>query len=422
MKMDYSDMLRDADMMKKGIRRTVKEMKKNDLEFSVRFSWSDVLMVVAGICAVLIVFGWIKKIENLYFVVKQGGFDFDYWYMESAATKIPQEPFKGVASAIPGKIEAEDYDKGGHNKAFYDNDRTNKGGAYREDEVDIVALDSADTSKGYALGYTEDGEWVEYTVNNQIASEYTVVLNVATQSEDVGVQFFIDDKEITDVIKVPQGDDWNTYSKVEAKTKEIPKGEHVLKMQIVGNYVNIDWFKFCMGFDCDDNVSIRNQRIELPIAEKSYAVFSMTGKYLGHVDAKGQSLAKPCKVYPLCWLCSGSLYGAWRWPIQDLPRPREVTYTVTPDLFRGQLLYTVSPVTADWGLFFYIITNRVGSDSWVSDYCLGEVCGKTISLWNSRMACRHRNCFCTTRFFYSFGNSAFDCQPFETWRTCRTHL
>jgi hypothetical protein len=231
-------------------------------------------------------------VEDLFFVVKQGGFDFDYWYMESEKTKIPQEPFKGVASAIPGKIQAEDYDKGGHNKAFYDNDRANQGGFYREDEVDIVALDSADTSKGYALGYTEDGEWVEYTVNNQIASEYTIVLNVATASEDVGVKFYIDDKEITDVIKAPQGDDWNTYSEVKAQTKEIPKGEHVLKMQIVGNFVNVDWFKFCMEFDCDDNVSIRNQRIELPIAEKSYAVFSMTGKFLGQVDARGQSIAK----------------------------------------------------------------------------------------------------------------------------------
>ena len=64
MKMDYSDIGREADMMKKGIRRAVREMKKNDLEFSVRFSWSDLLMVVAGICAVLIVFGWIKKIEK----------------------------------------------------------------------------------------------------------------------------------------------------------------------------------------------------------------------------------------------------------------------------------------------------------------------------------------------------------------------
>ena len=231
-------------------------------------------------------------VEDLYFVVKQGGFDFDYWYMESSATKIPQEPFKGTPSAIPGKIQAEDYDKGGHNKAFYDNDRANQGGAYREDEVDIVALDSADTSKGYAIGYTQDGEWVEYTVNNQIASEYTIVLNVATASENVGVKFYIDDKEITDVIKAPQGEDWNTYSEVKAQTKEIPKGEHVLKMEIVGDYVNVDWFKFCMGFDCDDQVGIKNARVELPIAEKSYAVFTMTGKYLGHVDAKGQSLAK----------------------------------------------------------------------------------------------------------------------------------
>ena len=230
-------------------------------------------------------------VEDLFFVVKQGGFDFDYWYMESEKTKIPQEPFKGVASAIPGKIEAEDYDKGGHNKAFYDNDRANQGGFYREDEVDIVALDSADTSKGYAIGYTEDGEWVEYTVNNQIASEYTIVLNVATASEDVGVKFYIDDNEITDVIKAPQGDDWITYSEVKAQTKEIPAGEHVLKMEISGNFVNIDWIKFCTG-DCKEEVSLRGMRVELPISEKSYSVFSMTGKHLGYVEAKGQSLAK----------------------------------------------------------------------------------------------------------------------------------
>ena len=117
-------------------------------------------------------------------------------------------------------------------------------------------------------------------------------MNVATASEDVGVQFFIDDKEITDVIKAEKGEDWSTYSTVTATTKEIAKGEHVLKMKISGNFVNIDWIKFCKDSQCDDNVGIRATRVELPIAEKSYAVFSMTGKYLGHVDAKGQSLAK----------------------------------------------------------------------------------------------------------------------------------
>ena len=234
-------------------------------------------------------------VEDLFFVVKQGGFDFDYWYMEGATPPVPQEPFKGKAATIPGKIEAEDYDKGSHNKAFYDNDRTNQGGAYREDEVDIVQIDSTDKSKGYALGYTEDGEWVKYSINSEEAAEYTVTVSMATQSDDVGVKFFIDDKEITDVVKAEKGEDWTTFTEVKAQTKEIAKGEHELKMQIVGNYVNIDWIKFCKDDTCEeggDISSIRKARIDFPIAEKYYSVFSMTGKFLGQVDANSQSLAK----------------------------------------------------------------------------------------------------------------------------------
>jgi len=234
-------------------------------------------------------------VEDLFFVVKQGGFDFDYWYMEGATPPVPQEPFNGKAAVIPGKIEAEDYDKGSHNKAFYDNDRTNQGGAYREDEVDIVQIDSTDKSKGYALGYTEDGEWVKYTINNEADAAYTVMLNLATASEDVGVKLYIDDKAITDVIKAEQGEDWSTYKTVTATTKEISKGEHELKLEISGNFVNVDWIKFCKDEKCEDGgdiSSIRKARIEFPIAEKYYSVFSMTGKFLGQVDANGQSLAK----------------------------------------------------------------------------------------------------------------------------------
>ena len=234
-------------------------------------------------------------VEDLFFVVKQGGFDFDYWYMEGATPPVPQEPFNGKAAVIPGKIEAEDYDKGSHNKAFYDNDRTNQGGAYREDEVDIVQIDSTDKSKGYALGYTEDGEWVKYTINNEADAAYTVMLNLATASEDVGVKLYIDDKAITDVIKAEQGEDWSTYKTVTATTKEISKGEHELKLEISGNFVNVDWIKFCKDEKCEDGgdiSSIRKARIEFPIAEKYYSVFSMTGKFLGQVDANSQSLAK----------------------------------------------------------------------------------------------------------------------------------
>ncbi|HOG69282.1 MAG TPA: glycoside hydrolase family 30 beta sandwich domain-containing protein, partial [Fibrobacteraceae bacterium] len=51
---------------------------------------------------------------------------------------IPQGPYDSLnVPTIPGKIEAENYDVGGHNKAYYDEESENKGKAYREEGVDI---------------------------------------------------------------------------------------------------------------------------------------------------------------------------------------------------------------------------------------------------------------------------------------------
>ena len=80
---------------------------------------------------------------------------------------------------------------------------------------------------------------------------------MATASEKVGVQFFIDGKAITDTVIAKQGEDWSTYQAISAKTSAIEAGEHVLKMQIVGNYVNVDWFRFCEGTQCEETSELR---------------------------------------------------------------------------------------------------------------------------------------------------------------------
>lgn len=64
MKMDYSDMVRDADRIKKQVWHTMKDMRRNNLEISVRFSWIDLMLAVVGICVVIMSFGWIRKIEK----------------------------------------------------------------------------------------------------------------------------------------------------------------------------------------------------------------------------------------------------------------------------------------------------------------------------------------------------------------------
>ena len=252
-----------------------------------------------------------------------GGYaDFDWFkvgtdykdeiYLDAAQDTTPPTPYGDVAAKIPGKVEAENYDVGRSGKAYYDNDGDNQGKAYREESVDIVQLDSADKSKGYAIGYTGEGEWLRYTVNVTETGAYEVKVNMATPSENAGVKLYIDGKAVTDEIIAKQNgeNDWSTYSTVSAKTKEIEKGEHALKVEIVGNNVNVDWLEFCLG-ECK-TASLKGLRYGMD-ASRTYAVYGVNGSFVGRVDASSafevrsrvNALVKQSGVYFVKSLTSG---------------------------------------------------------------------------------------------------------------------
>jgi hypothetical protein len=252
-----------------------------------------------------------------------GGYaDFDWFkvgtdykdeiYLNSLQDTTPPTPYGDVAAKIPGKIEAENYDVGRSGKAYYDNDGDNQGKAYREESVDIVKIDEDDDSKGYAIGYTNEGEWLRYTVNVAETGAYEVKANLATPSEKAGVKLYIDGKAVTDEIIAKQNEenDWSTYSVVSAKTKEIEKGEHALKVEIVGNNVNVDWLEFCLG-ECK-TTSLKGLRYGVD-ASRTYGVYSLNGAFVGRVDAsnsfdvraKVNSLVKESGVYFVKSLTSG---------------------------------------------------------------------------------------------------------------------
>ena len=224
-----------------------------------------------------------------------GGYaDFDWFkvgtdykdeiYLDAAQDTTPPTPYGDVAAKIPGKVEVENYDVGKPNKAYYDKDGDNQGKAYREDGVDIVQLDSADKSKGYAIGYTNEGEWLRYTVNVAETGTYEVKVNMATPSENAGIKLYIDGKAVTDDIIAKQNaeNDWSTYSAVSAKTKEIEKGEHALKLEIVGNNVNVDWMEFCKGECKTDKIQGFRYGVD---ASRTYGVYGVDGSFVGRVDA-----------------------------------------------------------------------------------------------------------------------------------------
>lgn len=204
----------------------------------------------------------------------------------------PQEPFSGKAIEIPGKVEVENFDKPGKgrnedgtsNDSYSDQDSENHGDSdYRKD----TGVDLYKAGDGVALGYTQTGEWLEYTVDVKAESEYNIEASVAAGNSTSAFKLYIDDKAISDEVSVPQTADnsWDTYKTITVKDGiKLSAGKHVLKLEITANYVNIDWIQFT---DAKETIGLSKIRLDMTEAESSFSVYSMQGKKLGTFTAKG---------------------------------------------------------------------------------------------------------------------------------------
>jgi probable HAF family extracellular repeat protein len=85
-------------------------------------------------------------------------------------------PFGGSPRPVPGTIPAEVFDEGGEGVAYHDTSAGNNGGQFRNTDVDIETASIG----GFDVGWTDPGEWLNYTVNVQTAGDYVVTLNVAS--------------------------------------------------------------------------------------------------------------------------------------------------------------------------------------------------------------------------------------------------
>lgn len=157
---------------------------------------------------------------------------------------VTQAPFKGTPWPIPGKIEAEDYDVGGEGVSFHEsNTNGNEGGAtYRTDQVDIETC--TDVSGGYNLGYSTSGEWLEYTVNVATTGLYDVDLRLASDGADKSFHIEMDGVNISGAITVPNTTGWQIWETVTLRNLNLTKGQHIMRVVIDANYININNFTF----------------------------------------------------------------------------------------------------------------------------------------------------------------------------------
>lgn len=119
-------------------------------------------------------------------------------------------PFKKHILTNSTTIQAVDFDMGRQRAAYYDKDtasyqytqgvntRGNRGGAYRNDGVDIKG-----DSSGPYIFYVEDEEWLQYTLTVPKAGKYDIAFNVSSTSDTGRIAVLLENAPIGEEILVP---------------------------------------------------------------------------------------------------------------------------------------------------------------------------------------------------------------------------
>jgi hypothetical protein len=187
------------------------------------------------------------------------------------------QPFT-QAVAIPGRVECENYDRGGEGVAYHDSDAVNHGSG----ELNPVngnplnefrlheGVDTSYTKSGgiddnpfnryvsplgsLYVGWTEPGEWLNYTVEVKTAGRYAIALPY-TANGDGAISLTLDGDQPLATITIPSTNDpkeplpwrqWHHWAKLEtAAVVALPAGRHVLTLKIErhGN-MNLDHLEF----------------------------------------------------------------------------------------------------------------------------------------------------------------------------------
>ena len=149
-------------------------------------------------------------------------------------------------------VYAVNYDLGKDGFAYYDKVSSNttgnaggatwnNGGQYRNDGVDIEAcLD--ETTNGYNVGWTEDGEWLQYTIDVQEEGLYDVLVRTAS-SGNGQVSFYSDDVRISESTTLPNTEGYQTWETTTINDVYLKSGKQKIKVKIDVGGFNFNYFQ-----------------------------------------------------------------------------------------------------------------------------------------------------------------------------------
>ncbi len=148
---------------------------------------------------------------------------------------------------IPGIVHMSDFDLGKLNHSYYDVDNAsyslstgeftawNSGWHYRNDGVDVEPNDDDINSNGFHIGYVNEGEWTNYTVEISASAAYTARARIASEQTGGKLHLAFDGEDITATQSVTGSGSWFEFADLEIEDVVLTEGEHVITLWIDGS-------------------------------------------------------------------------------------------------------------------------------------------------------------------------------------------
>jgi hypothetical protein len=209
--------------------------------------------------------------------------------VDPSQSTVPDEPPEEYGPytdpiEIPGKVQAENYNKGGANVAYYDLNKGNEGGKLRKDDVDIYQ-----PNMGIVVGYNQKGEWLKYTVNVAADGDYEISANVAGENGTGSLMLYMDDQPIgTEMANTGNG--FDAFEVVKGGKASLKAGEHELKIEITNDWIDIDYVEF-KEVSSQQPLGFKDVRLGMTEAESNFELFDLRGNRVARFSAGGMASA-----------------------------------------------------------------------------------------------------------------------------------
>lgn len=141
--------------------------------------------------------------------------------------------FGGKPAAVPGIIQAENFDIGGEGAGYHDAEPANLGGQYRPGEgVDIQT--TTDSTGGYNVGWTHAGEYLNYSINAPSTGLYDLAVRFASEGTSGVFEILIDGNRVVST-NIGDTGGWQSWENILFRGLPISAGTHIMRVAMISN-------------------------------------------------------------------------------------------------------------------------------------------------------------------------------------------